>query len=149
MRSIIQRVTHASVTVDDRVVGSIEAGLLVYLGVADGDQTGDADYIVEKIAGVRIFRDDADKMNRSVVDVGGQILLVSAFAVCGDARKGRRPSFSDAAAPEPAQQLYEYVGAQLRNAGLQVETGVFAAHMLVSATNDGPISILLDSQRLF
>jgi D-aminoacyl-tRNA deacylase len=149
MRATVQRVSEASVTVDEQIVGSIRQGLLVYLGVATDDGPADVLYMTDKITNLRIFIDDAGKMNRSVRDVGGGILVISAFALQGDARKGRRPSFDAAARPEMAQQLYEQLCSELVAAGLVVERGVFRAHMDVASVNDGPICILLDSKRTF
>ena len=149
MRAVVQRVSHASVEVDGEIVGEIQAGLLVYLGVGHDDDETDIQYIADKIATLRIFRDDNDKMNLSILDAGGGVLVVSAFALQADARKGRRPSFDAAADPEPANELYEHTCSALRAKGLTVATGVFRAHMHVSSTNDGPITILLDSKRTF
>lgn len=148
MRAVVQRVTSASVTVEGRVVGSIEKGYLVLLGIEEDDGEKDVAYICEKLAGLRIFEDEAGKMNLSVEDVGGAILLVSQFTLLGDARHGRRPSFIKAARPEKAVPLYEAAAAKLRES-VKVETGEFGAHMLVELTNDGPVTILLESKRLF
>ncbi|HEX7780278.1 MAG TPA: D-aminoacyl-tRNA deacylase [Vicinamibacterales bacterium] len=149
MRSVIQRVSRASVTVDDRVVGAIGAGLVVFVGVAAGDGAADIDYTASKIRELRIFGDDQGRMNRSVVDAGGAVLVVSQFTLLADTRRGRRPGFDAAAAPEVAKAAYEDLVVRLRDAGLRVETGVFQAHMLVDLVNDGPVTILLDSRRLF
>lgn len=149
MRSVIQRVSRASVTVDDRVVGAIGAGLVVFVGVAAGDGAADIDYTASKIRELRIFGDDQGRMNRSVVDAGGAVLVVSQFTLLADVRRGRRPGFDAAAAPEVAKAAYEDLVVRLRDAGLRVETGVFQAHMLVDLVNDGPVTILLDSRRLF
>lgn len=149
MRAVVQRVRDASVSVDGAVCGRIASGLLVYLGVAREDTEADADYLAEKIGGLRIFEDPQGKMNRSVQDVSGGILMVSQFTLLGDARKGRRPSYSEAADPESAKRLYEYVTARLRKQGLPCESGIFQAHMEVTYTNDGPVTILLDSRKLF
>lgn len=149
MRATVQRVFEASVTVDGRVVGAIGEGLLVYLGVAADDGPADVQYMTDKIAHLRIFVDDAGKMNRSVQDIGGAVLIISAFALQGDARKGRRPSFDAAARPELAQALYDQLCAELVGVGLTVERGVFRAHMDVASVNNGPICILLDSKRTF
>lgn len=148
MRAVLQRVTEARVEVDGQIVGEIGAGLLVLLGVARDDSTSDADYLSEKIAHLRIFDDDQGKMNRSLVDTAGAMLVVSQFTLYGDARRGRRPSYSDAAEPEKANQLYEYFVDRVRRLGLKVETGVFQAMMKVTLTNDGPVTILMDSQRV-
>ncbi|HOB76802.1 MAG TPA: D-aminoacyl-tRNA deacylase [Phycisphaerae bacterium] len=149
MRAIVERVNEAHVTVDDAVVGKIGRGFLVYVGVARDDTAEDVKYIREKILGLRIFTDSAGKMNLNVGDVGGELLVISAFALQADARKGRRPSFDGAAGPELAQALYEQLCEELAGAGLPVAKGVFRAHMHVSAVNDGPICILLDSKRVF
>ena len=149
MRAIVQRVSRASVTVDGQIVGAIDAGLLAYVGVAKEDASPDVDYIVEKILALRIFNDENGKMNRSVVETGGGILVVSAFALQADARKGRRPSFDAAAEPQLAESLYLQVCEQLSAGGIRVARGIFRAHMLIESVNDGPICILLDSHRLF
>jgi D-aminoacyl-tRNA deacylase len=146
---VVQRVLRASVRVAGEVRGSIERGLLVFLGVANGDGDDAARFLADKLAALRIFEDDAGKMNRSVVDVGGGVLVVSQFTLLGDARKGNRPSFSDAAPPEPANALYERFCAMLREKGLTVATGVFRAEMAVELVNDGPVTILLDSAKTF
>lgn len=149
MRAVVQRVLSASVTVEETKVGEIGQGLLVLIGVARSDVQADADYLVEKIGGLRIFEDEDGKMNRSVADVGGAVLAVSQFTLCGDVRRGRRPSFDEAARPERARELYEYLVAQLRRQGLPCETGKFQAMMSVSLINHGPVTILLDSSKLF
>lgn len=149
MRAVVQRVSQAQVIVEDQVVGRINAGLLVYVGVAPDDGEADVQYIGEKIAGLRIFRDASDKMNRSVTDIAGGVLVISAFALQADARKGRRPSFDGAAEPALAEQLYQRLCEWLAATGLRVERGIFRAHMQVASVNDGPVSILLDSKRLF
>ena len=149
MRAVVQRVSSASVTVDGAVVGSIGKGFLVLLGVEDGDMEKDARYVADKVAGLRVFEDEQEKMNLSVLDVGGAVLAVSQFTLCGDARHGRRPSFSAAARPEAAIPLYEGFCRMLREAGLCVETGVFQANMDVALVNDGPVTILLDSKKGF
>jgi D-tyrosyl-tRNA(Tyr) deacylase len=146
MKAVIQRVTRASVEVEGRTVGAIGAGLLVLLGIAKGDGEADCRFMVEKLRGLRIFSDDAGKMNRSLVDVGGAVLLVSQFTLLGNTKSGRRPGFEDAAPPEEAQRRYEDVLAALKAAGTTVETGVFAAHMKVELVNDGPVTFLLDSR---
>ncbi len=148
MRAVVQRVDRASVTVDGRVTGSVQRGLMVLLGVAEGDTAKDLAYIVDKVCGLRIFEDEAGKMNLSVKDVGGAILAVSQFTLCGDCRHGKRPSFSSAAKPEVANAFYEQFVAACCAAGLPVETGVFRAHMLVELVNNGPVTILLDSSRI-
>lgn len=149
MRAVVQRVSAASVTVEGRKVGSIGPGLLVLLGVARGDTEKDGEYLAEKLAGLRIFEDEEEKMNRSVAQMGGSILLVSQFTLYGDVRHGRRPSFTQAAPPEEANRLYEDLAQKLRDKGLTVETGQFQAHMEVSLVNDGPVTILLDSGKSF
>ncbi len=149
MRAIIQRVTRASVVVAEETVGAIDQGLLVLLGVAQEDSSKDVVYLAEKTAGLRIFEDAEGKMNRSVENLNGGILVVSQFTLLGDCRKGRRPGFTDAAPPALADKLYEeYVNA-LRNRGLTVATGVFRADMQVSLVNDGPVTIMLDSRKQF
>ncbi|MBX3303661.1 MAG: D-tyrosyl-tRNA(Tyr) deacylase [Nitrospira sp.] len=147
MRAVIQRVTDASVEVGGKVVGRIEAGLVVLLGVAKGDDESDVEYLVDKIRSLRIFADQQGKMNRSLADVGGAVLLVSQFTLLGRTANGRRPSFDEAVSPEPAKLLYEQVAAGLRACGTPVETGVFAAHMLVALVNDGPVTFIVDSRQ--
>jgi D-tyrosyl-tRNA(Tyr) deacylase len=151
MRAVIQRVAHAKVEVEGEVVGQIGPGLLVYLGVGKEDAESDAEFIADKLVNLRIFADDARKMNRSVVDVGGGILLVSNFTLHGDCRKGRRPGFDAAAAPARAEALYEKVAESMaqRPGGPRVEKGSFGAYMQVTSLNDGPVTFLLDSTRLF
>ena len=149
MRAVVQRVSAASVTVEGRKVGTIGPGLLVLLGVARGDTEKDGEYLAEKLAGLRIFEEEDEKMNRSVAQIGGSILLVSQFTLYGDVRHGRRPSFTQAAPPEEANRLYEDLAQKLRDKGLTVETGQFQAHMEVSLVNDGPVTILLDSGKSF
>lgn len=146
MRAVIQRVTSASVEVDGRIVGHIQQGLMVLLGVAKGDDESDVRYVVDKIRTLRMFSDEQGKMNRSLADVGGAVLLVSQFTLLGRTANGRRPSFDDAAPPEPAKRLYEQVATGLRERGTVVETGVFAAHMKVALINDGPVTFVLDSR---
>jgi D-aminoacyl-tRNA deacylase len=149
MRTVIQRVSRAAVTVDGAVVGRIGTGLLALVGVAEGDTATDIDYTASKIRDLRVFGDEHGRMNRSVVDIGGQVLVVSQFTLLGDVRKGRRPGFDAAAPPQIAKARYEDLVGRLRDAGLAVETGVFQAHMQVDLVNDGPVTILLDSRRLF
>jgi len=149
MRAVVQRVSEASVSVDGRVAGRIDRGLLVYLGVAAGDGPADIEYIVSKVRGLRVFEDANGKMNLSVVDVGGAVLLVSQFTLSGDARNGRRPSFITAETPAIARERYDEAMAAMRATGLPVAAGVFQAHMHVASINDGPVTILLDSSRLF
>ena len=147
MRAVIQRVSEASVEISGEVVGKIGVGLLVLLAVARNDERGDADYLAEKITNLRIFADDEGKMNRSLLDTGGAMLVVSQFTLYGDVRRGRRPSYSDAAEPEKANELYEYFVERVRSLGVKVQTGVFQAMMKVRLVNDGPVTILLDSQK--
>jgi len=147
MRSVVQRVSRAVVRVDRQVAGEVGRGLVVLLGVAGGDSPEDARWTADKLAQLRIFEDEAGKMNRSVQEVGGSVLLVSQFTLLGDARKGNRPSFTGAAPPELANALYEEVAALLRARALPVATGVFRAHMEVELVNDGPVTLLLDSRR--
>lgn len=149
MRAVIQRVTRASVTVDDQIVGEIGDGLVVLLGIARDDTEKDADYLVEKIAALRIFDDDDGKMNRSLRDVGGGLLVVSQFTLYGDVRRGLRPSWIEAAPPELAAPLYNYLVGQARKVVDPVATGNFRAMMKVELVNDGPVTILLDSRKLF
>ena len=149
MRAVVQRVTEASVTVENKKVGAIEKGMTVLLGVEDGDSERDADYIADKVAGLRIFDDEAGVMNLSALDVGGEILSISQFTLLADARKGKRPSYIKAARPEEARTLYEYFNKRLEEKGLKVEKGIFQAEMLVEIHNDGPVTILLDSKKLF
>jgi D-tyrosyl-tRNA(Tyr) deacylase len=145
MRAVVQRVTQARVEVDSAVVGRIGHGLLVLLGVATPDTTSDAEYLADKILNLRIFGDEAGKMNRSLLDTGGSLLVVSQFTLYGDCRKGRRPSFDAAAPPDQARSLYEHFVAAARRGGVDVETGVFQAMMAVSLVNDGPVTLLLES----
>ena len=149
MRFVCQRVSHAKVEVDDRVVGEIERGLLVYLGVGKGDTAEDAQFIADKLVKLRIFADEAGKMNRSVMDIGGKILLISNFTLHGDCRKGRRPGFDAAAEPALAEELYEKVAELIAEAGVAIEKGVFGGYMQVTSQNDGPVTFLLDSKKLF
>ncbi len=145
MRALIQRVTEASVEVDGDVVGGIGPGLLVLLGVSADDDESDAEYLVPKIVNLRIFADDANRFNRSVVDVGGEVLVVSQFTLYADTRRGRRPDFTRAAPPDLAERLYEHTVSLLRESGLTVATGRFQAYMQVKSQNDGPVTIMLDS----
>ena len=149
MRLVVQRVTRASVTVDGEVTGKIGKGYLVLVGAEVGDTKADARLCADKLAGLRVFVDDEGKMNRSVLDVGGAILLVSQFTLLGDARHGRRPSFIAAARPEEAEPLLVTMKAMLEEKGLHVETGRFRAHMDVELVNDGPVTILIDSRKVF
>ena len=150
MRAVVQRVSRASVTVDTRVIGAIDRGLLVLLGCGTGDTAADLAYIVDKVVNLRIFPDDAGKMNRSVLDVGGGVLVVSQFTLYGDARQGRRPAFTGALEPVAARALYEQSLLALRAAGVaRVATGEFGASMQVELCNEGPVTILLESRKLF
>jgi D-tyrosyl-tRNA(Tyr) deacylase len=144
MRAVIQRVTKASVTVDGWVIGSIERGFLVLVGVTHGDTRAEADWLARKIAGLRLFEDEAGKMNLGLTDIDGSVLVVSQFTLYGDASKGRRPSFIDAARPEQAIPLYEAFIAALRDRGLRVATGEFGADMQVTIHNDGPVTLILE-----
>lgn len=146
MRVVVQRCKEAKVTVGGAITGEIEEGLMLLVGVTHGDTEKDAKYLADKIAGLRIFEDEAGKMNFSVTDTGGAILSVSQFTLYGDCRKGRRPNFMAAAAPAEAERLYDYFNQELRAGGLRVETGVFGAMMDVSFTNWGPVTLILDSQ---
>jgi D-tyrosyl-tRNA(Tyr) deacylase len=147
MRAVVQRVASARVRADDRILGEIGAGLVVLAAVEKGDTAEDVKYIAAKVKDLRIFEDEAGKMNRSVVDSGGRILAVSQFTLCGDCRRGRRPSFDDAEAPAAAKPLYEALIDELRSLHLNVETGEFQAHMQLELVNDGPVTLLLDSRR--
>lgn len=147
MRAVIQRVTRANVAIEGRVAGEIGAGLLVLLGVSRTDNPESAAYLAEKIANLRIFSDQAGKMNLSLLDIGGSALVVSQFTLYGDTRGGRRPSYIEAAPPEEASRLYQEFVLSIRNLGVPVETGVFQAHMQVELVNDGPVTILLDSEK--
>ena len=146
MKAVIQRVTKASVQVEGQTVGQIDSGLLVLLGVAKGDGEADGRYVVEKNRTLRIFSDEQGKMNRSLADIGGSVLLVSQFTLLGRTANGRRPSFDEAASPDEANRLYGQVAAGLRDLGTHVETGIFAAHMQVELLNDGPVTFVLDSR---
>lgn len=149
MRAVVQRVTEASVTIDGVIVGQISQGLMVLLGVGKEDEEADVIYLADKIAGLRIFTDENGKMNLSLQDIQGEVLVVSQFTLYADCRKGKRPGFSEAALPETAVPLYEQFVARLKTMGLSVATGVFGADMLVSLANDGPVTILLDSKKNF
>ena len=149
MRAVIQRVEQASVSVEGEIRGQIGAGFLVLIGVEEGDGDADFKYIADKVPNLRVFEDEQGKMNRSLLDVGGELLAVSQFTLLGDARGGRRPSFITAARPETADPMYERLVADWRVRGIRVETGVFGAHMKVALVNDGPVTILLDSRRRF
>jgi D-tyrosyl-tRNA(Tyr) deacylase len=147
MRAVIQRVSRASVAVDGAVTGSIGRGLLVFLGVGKEDTDKDIDFIADKIVNLRIFEDTDGKMNLSVKDIGGSVLLISQFTLYGDCRKGRRPDFTAAGPPDKANQLYEQTIAAIKERGVLVETGVFAAHMHIDSINDGPVTLILDSRK--
>ncbi|MFC1900319.1 D-aminoacyl-tRNA deacylase [Chloroflexota bacterium] len=146
MKALLQRVTGASVSISGEVVGEIGQGLVVFVGVADGDTERDADYLVQKTAGLRIFADDEGKFNLSALDINGELLLVSQFTLMADTKKGRRPSFTGAAPPEQAEGLFEKFVEQARATGLKVETGRFQEYMQVEIHNDGPVTIMLDSR---
>ena len=150
MRAVVQRVSKASVAVDGDEIGSIDEGLLVLLGVGQEDAQTDADYLAQKVAGLRIFEDDEGKMNRSVLDIGGGVMVISQFTLYGDVRRGKRPSFIAAAPPERAEELYEYFVSHIEDLGVKrVAAGRFQAMMNVSLTNAGPVTILLDSKKAF
>ena len=149
MKVLLQRVTTASVSIDNKEVGRIGRGLVVFLGVANGDTEKDAQYLAEKMANLRIFADEEGKLNLSALDINGELLLVSQFTLLADTRKGRRPSFIGAAPPAQAEELFEYFIGQVRATGLKVETGRFQAYMQVEIHNDGPVTILVDSKEKF
>ncbi|HTM40646.1 MAG TPA: D-aminoacyl-tRNA deacylase [Terriglobales bacterium] len=149
MRAVVQRVSRAKVTVNEQISGQIGRGLLVLLGVGQGDTEADADYLAEKIAGLRIFEDAEGKMNRAVGESGGAVLAVSQFTLYGDVRRGKRPSFDGAARPEQGRRLYDHFVEKIRAAGLRCETGRFQEMMQVELVNDGPVTILLDSKKTF
>ena len=145
MRACLQRVSEARVTVDDEVTGAIGWGLVVLLGVGSGDGEEEVNWLAEKVVGLRVFEDDKGKMNRSLAEIGGAMLVVSQFTLYGDCRRGRRPSFSGAAPRELAERVYQAFVARVRAAGIEVATGVFREHMLVSLVNDGPVTIWIDT----
>jgi len=149
LRAVVQRVSRARVVVEGEVVGQIGRGYVVLLGVSREDDEAAADYLAEKVAGLRVFEDEAGKMNLSIQEVGGAVLAVSQFTLYGDVRRGRRPGFDRAARPEQAEPLYQRFVARLREAGLHVETGRFQTHMEVELVNDGPVTILIDSEKTF
>ncbi|MBV9624862.1 MAG: D-tyrosyl-tRNA(Tyr) deacylase [Acidobacteria bacterium] len=149
MRAVVERVSGAQVVVDGEIVGKIAAGLLVLLGIGKSDTAADAEYLAAKILGLRIFDDERGRMNLSISEIRGAVLAVSQFTLYGDVRRGKRPSFDEAARPEPARRLYEHFVEQIRAAGLVCETGRFQAMMKVELVNDGPVTILVDSQRTF
>lgn len=149
MRAVVQRVSSSKVTVENNVIGQINKGLLVLLGVTHEDTSKDVDYMIDKILNLRIFEDENDKMNLSLKDVGGELLVVSQFTLYGDCRKGKRPSFSNAARPDLATKLYEEFIQKAKEQGVVVGTGQFGAHMMVDLTNDGPVTMLLESNKSF
>ncbi|MCM3442007.1 D-aminoacyl-tRNA deacylase [Metabacillus halosaccharovorans] len=146
MKVVVQRAVQAKVTVDEKVVGKIDKGVMVLVGITHDDTEADAEYLAEKIAHLRIFEDETGKMNHSILDVGGQVLSVSQFTLYGDCRKGRRPNYMNAAKPDVANELYESFNRMLREKGLQVETGVFGAMMDVQFTNVGPVTLIIESK---
>jgi len=146
MRAVVQRVKESSVTVDCNVIGKIGVGLLVLLGIAKKDTIKDIDFITDKILNLRIFEDENKKMNRSILDTGGEMLVVSQFTLLGDCRRGRRPSFIDAAEPEKANEFYEKFVEKIRSKDIKVETGIFRAMMDVSLVNDGPVTLIVESK---
>jgi D-tyrosyl-tRNA(Tyr) deacylase len=146
MKALVQRVSRASVSVDDDIVGEIGRGLVVFLGVAQGDSKEDASYLANKVVNLRIFADEASKFALSALETRGDILIISQFTLLADSRKGRRPSFTEAAPPNLAEELYEFFVGQVRSTGLKVETGLFQEHMLVEIYNDGPVTISLESK---
>ncbi len=149
MRAVVQRVRKSSVTVDEKVVGKINKGLMVLLGVGIEDSDSDIDYLAEKIVNLRIFEDDGGKMNLSLLETGGELLVVSQFTLYGDCRKGRRPGYDKAARPEAARDMYESFVEKCKSYGITVQTGIFQAEMLVDISNDGPVTLLIDSRREF
>ena len=149
MRAVVQRVNNSNVTVNQEVVGEIGKGLLVLLGVEEGDSIKDVDYMVDKISNLRIFEDENEKMNLSLLDIKGELIVVSQFTLLGDCRKGRRPNFMMAAKPGKADELYNSFVSKAREKGIKVETGVFQEHMIVNLANDGPVTILVDSKKNF
>lgn len=149
LRAVVQRVKKASISVNNEIVNKIDYGLLVFLGVEDGDNEKDLDYLVNKITGLRIFEDQDEKMNLSLLDVSGDLLVISQFTLLGDARKGRRPSFPNAAPPEMGEKLYKEFIRKCKLKNIETKEGVFGAHMKVDLINDGPVTILLDSKRNF
>jgi len=148
MRAVVQRAKKGSVEIEEKEIGKIEKGLVVLLGVGQNDSEKDAEHLIEKIVNLRIFEDEEGKMNLSVKDINGQILIISQFTLYGDCKKGRRPSFISAALPDKAVKLYDYFVKNIKNCGLKIETGEFQAMMLVKIFNDGPVTILLDSEKL-
>lgn len=149
MRAVVQRVTQASVSVNNKIVGMINKGIVVLLGVGNNDTLEDVKYLADKIVNLRIFDDETGKMNLSLLDTKGEALIISQFTLFGDCRKGRRPSYSDSAPPQLAQELYEKFIQAVKSYNVPVQTGIFAAHMLVTIHNDGPVTLLLDSKKVF
>ncbi|MDD7184000.1 D-aminoacyl-tRNA deacylase [Peptostreptococcus porci] len=149
MRAVVQKVTASNVSVDGEVVGKINSGLLVLLGVGEDDEIKDVDYMVDKIVNLRIFEDENEKLNLSLLDVGGELLVVSQFTLFGDCRKGRRPGFSDAARPDKADEFYIDFVEKAKAHGINVQTGKFRTHMMVELINDGPVTLLIDSKKNF
>lgn len=148
MRAVIQRVNSGSVTVNEKIVGSIAKGFVVLLGVSEKDTAEDVLYMAEKIVNLRIFEDDAEKMNLSLLDIKGEMLVVSQFTLYGDCRKGRRPNFMSAARPEKAEELYNELVKRCREMGIKTETGIFQEYMKVNIENDGPVTVIVDSEKL-
>lgn len=147
MKAVVQRVKYANVKVDDKIVGAIDEGYMILVGVMEGDTDEDAEILARKTASLRIFTDDEDKMNRSIIDIDGEILAISQFTLCADVKKGNRPSFVKSAKPDEANRLYEYYCEQLKQNGVKkVEKGIFGAHMEVSLLNNGPVTILYDTE---
>ena len=149
MRAVVQRVTEASVSVDNDIVGSIKKGLLVFLGVGNEDNFNDLEYLVEKVLGLRIFEDDMEKMNLSLLDIQGELLIISQFTLYGDVRKGKRPNFTQSAKPDIAEDLYNQFVDKCKEKGIKTEKGVFGAHMKINLINDGPVTIMVDSKKVF
>ncbi|MCF6465923.1 D-aminoacyl-tRNA deacylase [Clostridium sp. Cult2] len=149
MRAVVQRVSEASVKVEGKIVGEIDKGLLVLLGIGEEDNDKDLDYMVEKVLGLRIFEDDNGKMNLSLMDIGGEILIISQFTLYGDVRKGKRPSFITSAHPDIAENMYNEFVEKCKEKGIKTEKGIFGAYMDVALRNDGPVTILIDSKKLF
>jgi len=149
MRAVVQRTSGGSVEAAGKRLGGVKTGLIVFLGIKKGDGTAEAAYILDKIAGLRIFPDEEGKMNRSLLDIKGEILLISQFTLYGDARKGRRPGFIDAEIPDKAEPLFNWALEYIKNLGIKAETGAFGAEMRVNIINDGPCTILLDSEKMF
>jgi D-aminoacyl-tRNA deacylase len=149
MRAVVQRVSSASVVVDQQLTGEIKGGLLVYLGIEKNDTAEDVGYMVEKITNLRIFEDEDGKMNRSMIDEAGEMLCISQFTLLGDCRRGRRPSFTDAKEPAAADELYKQFIQGCRSKNIKTETGIFQAHMEVSSVNDGPVTMMIDSKKMF